>query len=187
MDLSAVDAGTRPTRSVHTMPIDRAPYLDPTTCAVVNMECQENLIGPTSVLPSLARSAAEGELVEHLSGSFDAARRVGTMIYYCTDDRRADGWRRPSRRGCVGERIRAYRVAGVTSLRLEPTGRTPPRPGQILRSGGDRSGRGSARRLGRPAGPSVRPSGGRRFGDRLVCPRGAGRSGRTSPGMGTSG
>ncbi len=76
------------------MPIDPAPYLDPATCAVINMECQENLIGPTSVLPGLARSAAECGLVENLSGLFNAARRVGTRIYYCTDDRRSDGWGR---------------------------------------------------------------------------------------------
>ena len=69
------------------MPIDPAPYLDPATCAVINMECQENLIGPTSVLPGLARSAAECGLVENLSGLFNAARRVGTRIYYIRRNR----------------------------------------------------------------------------------------------------
>jgi nicotinamidase-related amidase len=51
------------------VPIDITPYLDPATSAVVNMECQENLIGPNS-------------------------RRVGTRVYYCTDDRRPDGFGR---------------------------------------------------------------------------------------------
>ena len=76
------------------MPIDVTPYLDPATCAVVNMECQENLIGPDSVLPGLARAAAEVGLVDHVAALLAAARRVGTCVYYCTDTRRDDGFGR---------------------------------------------------------------------------------------------
>jgi len=73
------------------MPLDVTPHLDPARCAVVNMECQENLLGPHSVLPGLARAAAEVELIDHLKLLFDAARQAGVRIYYCTDERRADG------------------------------------------------------------------------------------------------
>ncbi|MFI5052850.1 MAG: isochorismatase family protein [Acidimicrobiia bacterium] len=76
------------------MPIDITPYLDPATCAVVNMECQENLIGPNPVLPGLAQAATDVGLVGNLVPLFDAARRVGTRIYYCTDARRPDGFGR---------------------------------------------------------------------------------------------
>ncbi|MDO8364481.1 MAG: isochorismatase family cysteine hydrolase [Actinomycetota bacterium] len=74
------------------MPLDLTPHLDPARCAVVNMECQEGLLGPNTILPGLARAAAEVGLVDNLAVLFGAARRVGTRIYYCTDERRADGF-----------------------------------------------------------------------------------------------
>jgi nicotinamidase-related amidase len=76
------------------VPIDVTPYLDPATCAVVNMECQENLIGPDSALPGLERAAREAGMVEHVAALLEAARRVGTRVYYCTDERRPDGFGR---------------------------------------------------------------------------------------------
>ncbi|HEX5586343.1 MAG TPA: cysteine hydrolase [Acidimicrobiia bacterium] len=76
------------------MPIDITPHLDPSSCAVVNMECQENLIGASSVLPGLAKAAEEVGLVANCAALFDAARRVGTRIYYCLDTRRPDGFGR---------------------------------------------------------------------------------------------
>ncbi|MHB8662046.1 MAG: cysteine hydrolase family protein [Acidimicrobiales bacterium] len=74
------------------MPLDVTPYLEPATCAVVNMECQENLLGPRSILPGLARAAATLGLIDNLAVLFDAARGVGVRIYYCTDERRPDGF-----------------------------------------------------------------------------------------------
>jgi nicotinamidase-related amidase len=74
------------------MPLDVTPHLDPARCAIVNMECQENLIGATSVLPGLAAAAAEVGLVDNCARLFDAARAVGVRIYYCTDERRPDGF-----------------------------------------------------------------------------------------------
>jgi nicotinamidase-related amidase len=74
------------------MPIDVSPYLIPDKTAVVNMECQERLLGSDPVLPGLARAAQRTGLVDNLSGLFGAARRAGVRIYYCTDERRADGF-----------------------------------------------------------------------------------------------
>lgn len=74
------------------MPIDVSPHLDPARCAVVNMECQENLLGPNAVLPGLAAAAAEVGLVENCARLFAAARAAGVRIYYCTDERRPDGF-----------------------------------------------------------------------------------------------
>ncbi|MGD9797095.1 MAG: isochorismatase family protein [Acidimicrobiia bacterium] len=74
------------------MPLDVSPHLDPARCAVVNMECQENLLGPDAVLPGLAAAAAEVGLVENCARLFDAARATGVRIYYCTDERRPDGF-----------------------------------------------------------------------------------------------
>jgi biuret amidohydrolase len=74
------------------MPLDVSPHLDPARTAIVNMECQENLLGPNSVLPGLARAAEENGLIANLAKLFEAGRAVGTRIYYCTDERRPDGF-----------------------------------------------------------------------------------------------
>jgi len=74
------------------MPLDVTPYIDPAKTAVVNMECQETLIGERSILPGLAKSAREVGLIDNLVRLFDAARGRGVRIYYCTDERRPDGF-----------------------------------------------------------------------------------------------
>jgi nicotinamidase-related amidase len=74
------------------MPIDPRPYIDPSVTAIVNMECQERLIGPNSILPGLAASAAKVGLLDNLTSLFAAARAKGVRIYYATDDRREDGF-----------------------------------------------------------------------------------------------
>jgi nicotinamidase-related amidase len=74
------------------VPLDVTPHLDPAHCAVVNMECQVGLLGPESILPGLAASAASIDLVGNLRTLFDAARRAGVCVYYCTDERRPDGF-----------------------------------------------------------------------------------------------
>lgn len=72
------------------MPRDLTPHLDPATTAIVNMELAEGILGPHSILPSLAASAAEGGIVDHVAGLLDAARRVGARIFYCMDGSRFD-------------------------------------------------------------------------------------------------
>jgi len=56
------------------------------------MECQENLIGEGPVLPGLAKAAQDIGLLANLSRLFAAARQVGSRIYFCTDERRPDGF-----------------------------------------------------------------------------------------------
>jgi nicotinamidase-related amidase len=72
------------------MPRDLTPHLDPATTAVLNMELAEGLLGPNPILPGLAASAAEGEIVDHVAALLDAARRVGVRIFYCMDGTRFD-------------------------------------------------------------------------------------------------
>jgi nicotinamidase-related amidase len=74
------------------MPLDVRPHLDPARCAVVNLECQEGLLGPDSVLPGLARAAQQVGLVANLATLYTAARSKGVRVYYCTDERRPDGF-----------------------------------------------------------------------------------------------
>jgi nicotinamidase-related amidase len=73
------------------MPLDVAPHVDPARTAIVNMECQERLLGATPTLPGLARCAAEVGLLDNLSSLFTAGRAKGVQVYYCTDERRPDG------------------------------------------------------------------------------------------------
>jgi nicotinamidase-related amidase len=68
------------------------PHLDPAVCAVVSMECQERLLGDESVLPGLAQAAADIDLVATLARLYASARSAGVRIYYCTDERRPDGF-----------------------------------------------------------------------------------------------
>lgn len=75
------------------MPIDPSPYLAPETCAVVSLEVQENLVLPErSVLPGLARHAEQIGLIDNLARLYETARASGVCIYYCTDQRRKDGF-----------------------------------------------------------------------------------------------
>jgi nicotinamidase-related amidase len=74
------------------MPYDIAPHLDPATTAVIALEVQDNLLDlESSMLPGIARHAAEIGLVDRLAGLLSEARRVGTQVVYVTDQRRADG------------------------------------------------------------------------------------------------
>jgi nicotinamidase-related amidase len=74
------------------MPLDVTPYLDPGQTAVVSMECQENLLGEKPQLPGLAESARDMGLLDNLARLYEAARSVGVRVYYCTDERRPDGF-----------------------------------------------------------------------------------------------
>ena len=90
------------------MPLDVSPHLDPARTAIVNMECQENLLGAHSILPGLARAATIVGLIPNLAKLFTAARRVGVRIYYCTDERRPDGF------GFARNTMVAMRMVGDT-------------------------------------------------------------------------
>jgi nicotinamidase-related amidase len=74
------------------MALDVTPHLDPATTAVISMECQENLLGDTPQLPGLAAAARRTGLLDNLAALYDGARRVGARVYYCTDERRPDGF-----------------------------------------------------------------------------------------------
>lgn len=71
------------------MPVDLAALLDPSHTAVVTSECQNGVIGPGSVLPELAESAA-GELIPNGARICAAARAAGAPVIHCTAGRRSD-------------------------------------------------------------------------------------------------
>lgn len=71
------------------MPVDLGPLLHPAHTAVITSECQNGVIGPESVLPELAESAAK-ELIPNGARVCAAARSVGVSVIHCTAGRRTD-------------------------------------------------------------------------------------------------
>ncbi|MEE3327678.1 MAG: cysteine hydrolase [Myxococcota bacterium] len=77
------------------MPTDLSTYLDPTQCAVLVFECQENVLGASSLLPGLAAAAKEADLLAHIRVVLDAGRSAGVPVFYCTAETHADGLAAP--------------------------------------------------------------------------------------------
>ena len=75
------------------MPLDVSPHLDPRRTAVVNMECQEKLLGANSALPGLARAAQAKGLISNLANLFAAAAALarGSTTAPMSDARTASG------------------------------------------------------------------------------------------------
>ena len=73
------------------MPIDLRSHLEPSQSALIVFECQENLLGPQSMLPGLAASAQKAELLRHIQLVLEAGRRVGVPVFFCTARTRSDG------------------------------------------------------------------------------------------------
>lgn len=73
------------------MAIDLSPFVTPSDCAVIVFECQENVLGPSSLLPGLAAAAREAGMLKNIRELLEAGRGVGVRIFYCTAETRAGG------------------------------------------------------------------------------------------------
>lgn len=71
------------------MSLDLAAVLDPAHCAVVTSECQNGVIGATSVLPELAAAAATS-VIPNGARLCAAARAAGVPVVHCIAGRRPD-------------------------------------------------------------------------------------------------
>jgi nicotinamidase-related amidase len=110
-------------------PFDLTEFLDPGHCAIVNMECQENLLGPNSAIPALAKAAADNDLLGTLARLYDAARAVGVRIYYCTDDRRPDGFGLSDNMPIRGKMVGGYENLGGHGAIMAPIA---PQPADVV-------------------------------------------------------
>lgn len=70
------------------MPVDLAPLVAPSRCAVVTSEVQNGVVGERSALPELA--AAAGPMVAAVGRLCAAARAAQVSVVHCTAARRAD-------------------------------------------------------------------------------------------------
>jgi len=64
--------------------------LDPSTSAVVTMECQRGVVGDLATFPALAAAATEVGLVERLAALVSAARAAGVPVVHALAHFRAD-------------------------------------------------------------------------------------------------
>jgi nicotinamidase-related amidase len=71
------------------MPLDLASLVAPAHTAVVTSECQNGVIGGSSVLPELARAAATS-VIPHGAALCAAARLAGVPVVHCVAGRRPD-------------------------------------------------------------------------------------------------
>ncbi len=66
------------------MPIDLAPLLAPQETAVVVFECQERIVGETSVLPGLAAAVREAGVIDRIAVLVASARDASVPVMYAT-------------------------------------------------------------------------------------------------------
>lgn len=71
------------------MALDLTRLLDPKYAAVITSECQEGVIGPSSVLPALA-AVASASMIPAIHGLVVAARSAGVPVVHCVAGRRPD-------------------------------------------------------------------------------------------------
>jgi nicotinamidase-related amidase len=73
------------------MAIDLAPFLEPSRCAVIVFECQQNIIGRGSRIPGLVAAVQQRGLVPQLARLLTSARSAGARVFFCTAEARSDG------------------------------------------------------------------------------------------------
>ena len=73
------------------MAFDISEYLKAADCSVLVFECQEGVIGSTSMIPGLAAAFRDGDVLASIAGLLDSARAHSAQVVYCTAEKRADG------------------------------------------------------------------------------------------------
>ncbi len=73
------------------MPLDLRPYLDPEQCALVVFECQENVIGKGSRIPTLVAAVERSGMLPPLARLLAAARKARVLVIFCNAEGREDG------------------------------------------------------------------------------------------------
>ena len=73
------------------MPMELGPFLAPAECALVVFECQENVIGKGSRIPTLVAAVERTGMLPRLARLIAGARRAGALVIFCTAETRPDG------------------------------------------------------------------------------------------------
>ncbi|MCH2169670.1 cysteine hydrolase [Myxococcota bacterium] len=112
------------------MPIDLTPFLEPSHCAVIVFECQENVLGPSTSIPGLAAAVRDGGVLANISNLLDAAREAGAHVFYCTADSRPGGLGRA--RTPLLDRIQQDPSDTGTPVDTSVVKEIDPQPGDVL-------------------------------------------------------
>ncbi|MEU3656669.1 cysteine hydrolase [Streptomyces sp. NPDC032161] len=68
-----------------------AGLLDPVTCALMTVECQQGVVGPGSALPELAEEARSSGMLDRVARLVEAAHEAGVQVMHAVAERRPDG------------------------------------------------------------------------------------------------
>ena len=112
------------------MPIDLSPYLEPSECAVIIFECQENVIGAGSQLPGLAAAVRDGGVLGSIAALLSAARSAGAGVFYCTAEWRPGGLGRA--RTPMVDRMEREGIAAGEPPDVSIVKEIAPEPGDVV-------------------------------------------------------
>lgn len=94
--------------------------LDPTTTALLTVECQNGVVGTDSALPELAESARTSGALARVAQLVDAAHAAGVQVLHAVAERRPDG--RGSNRNArlfrAAERLPVQQLTGSAAVRV---------------------------------------------------------------------
>ncbi|MEU9846965.1 isochorismatase family cysteine hydrolase [Streptomyces sp. NPDC047985] len=90
-----------------------AGQLDPVTCALMTVECQQGVVGPGSALPELAEEVRSSGTLDRIARLVTAAHGAGVQVMHAVAERRPDG------RG-ANTNARLFRAARRSPVRQHP-------------------------------------------------------------------
>lgn len=94
--------------------------LDPTTTALLTVECQNGVVGTDSALPELAEAARTSGALVRIAQLVDAAHAAGVQVLHAVAERRPDG--RGSNRNArlfrAAERLPVQQLTGSAAVRI---------------------------------------------------------------------
>jgi nicotinamidase-related amidase len=113
------------------MAYDLSLHLEPSSTSVLVFECQDGVIGETSLLTGLVESVRAGQMVEQLAALLDAARAAGARIFYCNAAKRADGIGNPFNTP-LEMRLREKGRTGQAHAAGDVVAALAPQPGDVV-------------------------------------------------------
>ena len=113
------------------MPFDLTPHLIPERCGILVFECQDGVIGSTTMLPSLAAAVRDSGMLGNLQALLDAGRTAGARVFYCTANKRPDGIGNPFNTP-LEMRLQEQRGPGTVPAAGDVIPELAPREGDVV-------------------------------------------------------
>ncbi|MEV6166239.1 cysteine hydrolase [Streptomyces sp. NPDC052052] len=99
-----------------------AEQLDPGSCVLLTVECQQGVVGPASALPELAEEARSSGALRRIARLVAAAHEAGVQVLHAVAERRPDGRGANSnaRLFRAAGRLPVQQLSGTTAVRIAP-------------------------------------------------------------------